>query len=89
VVLVQEWVHERFWVVPTVLLIGGVVAGLAISMVDSVPGLAELGAGLPVKATTAEALLGIIAASMLTYVAAVSRSPWWRCSWRAHSSRLA
>ena len=71
VVLAQEWFRERFWVVPTVLLVAGVAVGLAVSRVDSIPGLAEVGGGLPVRASSAEALLGIIAASMLTFVGVV------------------
>lgn len=70
-VLAQEWIHERFWVVPTVLLVAGAAAGLAVSRVDSIPGLARLGGGLPIRATSAETLLGIIAASMLTFVGVV------------------
>ncbi len=70
-VLAQEWIHERFWAVPTVLLFAGVVVGLAVSRVDSIPGLAELGGGLPIRASSAETLLGIIAASMLTFVGVV------------------
>ena len=71
VVLAQEWVRERFWVVPTVLLVAGVAVGLAVSRADSIPGLAKVGGGLPVRASSAEALLGIIASSMLTFVGVV------------------
>ena len=71
VVLAQEWVRERFWVVPTVLLVAGVGLALAVSRVDSIPGLARVGGGLPVRASSAEALLGIIASSMLTFVGVV------------------
>ncbi len=70
-VLVQEWFRERFWAVPTVLLVAGVATGLAVSRVDSIPVLARLGGGLPVRTSSAEALLGIIAASMLTFVGVV------------------
>ncbi|HEY5786247.1 MAG TPA: DUF2254 domain-containing protein [Microlunatus sp.] len=70
-VLVQEWIRERFWAVPTVLLVAGVSAGLAVSSVDSIPGLAQLGGGLPIRTASAETLLGIIAASMLTFVGVV------------------
>jgi hypothetical protein len=49
VVLVQEWVHERFWGRTN----------------------CEVGGGLLVRASSAEALLGIIAASMLTFVGVV------------------
>ena len=71
VVLVQEWVRERFWVVPTALLVAGLVVGLAVSRADSIPGVDKVGGGLPVRASSAEALLGIIAASMLTFVGVV------------------
>ena len=38
VVVAQEWVRERFWVVPTALLIAGMAVGLAVSRADSIPG---------------------------------------------------
>jgi uncharacterized membrane protein len=71
VVLAQEWVRERFWVVPTALLLAGMAVGLAVSRADSIPGIDRVGGGLPVRAASAEAILGIIAASMLTFVAVV------------------
>jgi uncharacterized membrane protein len=71
VVLVQEWVRERFWVVPTALLVAGLAVGLAVSRADSIPGVDKVGGGLPVRASSAESLLGIIAASMLTFVGVV------------------
>jgi len=70
-VLVQEWFRERFWAVPTVLLVAGVVAGLTVSRADSIPGIAQVGGGLPIRTSSAETLLGIIAASMLTFVGVV------------------
>jgi uncharacterized membrane protein len=70
-VLAQEWLRERFWVVPTALLVAGMAVGVAVSMADSIPGLERVGGGLPVRAGSAEALLGIIAASMLTFVGVV------------------
>ena len=66
VVLAREWARERFWVVPTVLLVAGVAVGLAVSTADSIPGLGKLGGGLPVKSSSAETLLAIIASSRLT-----------------------
>ena len=71
VVLAREWVRERFWVVPTVLLVAGVAAGLAVSRVDSIPALANVGGGLPVRASSAETLLAVVASSMLTFVGVV------------------
>jgi uncharacterized membrane protein len=71
VVLAEEWVRERFWVVPAVLLVAGMAVGIAVSRADSIPGLAKVGGGLPVRPGSAEALLGIIAASMLTFVGVV------------------
>ena len=70
-VLAQEWFRERFWVVPTALLVAGMAVGVAVSRADSIPGLVRVGGGLPVRAGSAEALLGIIAASMLTFVGVV------------------
>src|SRR5687768_7945754 len=45
--------------------------GVAVSRADSIPGVDRVGGGLPVRAGSAEALLGIIAASMLTFVGVV------------------
>ena len=73
-VLAQEWVRERFWVVPTRLLVAGMAVGVAVSRADSIPGLEKVGGGLPVRARSAEALLGMVAASMLTFVGVSSRS---------------
>jgi uncharacterized membrane protein len=70
-VLAQEWFRERFWVVPTALLVAGMAVGVAVSRADSIPGLDKVGGGLPVRAGSAEALLGIIAASMLSFVGVV------------------
>ena len=69
--LAREWIRERFWVVPTVLLVAGVAAGLAVSRVDSIPVLAKVGGGLPVRDSSAETLLAIVASSMLTFVGVV------------------
>ena len=71
VVLAQEWFRERFWVVPAALLVAGMAVGIAVSRADSIPGLVKVGGGLPVRASSAESLLGIIAASMLTFVGVV------------------
>ncbi len=45
VVLVQEWVSERFWVVPTALLAAGLAVGVAVSRADSIPGVDRVGGG--------------------------------------------
>ena len=49
----------------------GCTVGLAVARADTIPGVDKLGGGLPVRASSAEALLGIIAASMLTFVGVV------------------
>jgi uncharacterized membrane protein len=71
ILLAREWVRERFWVVPTALLVTGMAVGVVVSRADSIPGLDQVGGGLPVRSSSAEALLGIIAASMLTFVGVV------------------
>ena len=45
--------------------------GLAVSSADSIPALAKVGGGQPVRANSAETLLSIIASSMLTFVGVV------------------
>ena len=70
-VLAQEWYRDRFWTVPTALLVVGIATGVAVSRADSIRELVRIGGGLPVKAGSAEALLSIIAASMLTFVGVV------------------
>jgi uncharacterized membrane protein len=67
---VREWVRDRFWVVPALLLAAGVVlAVLTAAADDFVP--ASWRQGLPIDSGAADGILGIIAASMLTFVGVV------------------
>jgi uncharacterized membrane protein len=69
-VLVREWFRERFWALPSLLLVSGVLLGIVTTKADArrsagADGRPDVGAG------AADTLLGIIATSMLTFVGVV------------------
>ena len=66
-VLVREWLAERFWALPSVLLVGGALLAVATSWADS----RSTAAGRVLGVGAADTLLGIIATSMLTFVGVV------------------
>ena len=69
--LAAEWARDRFAVVPTVLVVLGVVLGLVVTHVDAIPGLRGLVDRVPVTPSAAETILSIIASAMLTFVGVV------------------
>ena len=66
----EEWVRDRFWVVPSALLVAGVGLAVLTATADDL-GLPMWRRGLPVDPGAAESILGTIAASMLTFVGVV------------------
>jgi uncharacterized membrane protein len=69
--LAREWLRDRFWAVPSMLLGGGVLLAVLTVEADSL-GLPAAEAGwLPVGDGVADAILGVIATSMLTFVGVV------------------
>jgi len=69
--LAREWIGDRFWVVPTIFVVGGVLLGIAVARVDDLPVLRDLALRIPISAEAAELILGVIASSMLTFVGVV------------------
>jgi uncharacterized membrane protein len=67
----QEWVRDRFWVVPALLLVGGVGLAVLTATADDLGLPANWRRGLPVDPDAAESILGIMAGSMLTFVGVV------------------
>lgn len=68
--VVGEWARERFWFVPTAMVLGAALLALIVAEADRV--LPEaLRSGVPVNPESADDVLGIIAASTLTFVGVV------------------
>jgi uncharacterized membrane protein len=67
----REWLNDRFWVVPSVLLIGGVVLAVVTVQAGNLGVPQSWRGGVPVDPGEASALLGIIASSTLTFVGVV------------------
>lgn len=69
--LAREWLRDRFWAVPSMLLGAGVLLAVVTAEADAL-GLPAAEAGwLPVGDGVAERILGVIATSMLTFVGVV------------------
>lgn len=66
-----EWVRDRFWVVPSLLLTAGVVLAVLTAAADDLGVPPGWWRGLPVDPDAAQSILGTIAASMLTFVGVV------------------
>jgi uncharacterized membrane protein len=70
-VLAREWLRDRFWALPSLLLVAGTLLALATLEADTL-GLPAADSGwLPLRAGAADTILGIIATSMLTFVGVV------------------
>jgi uncharacterized membrane protein len=69
-VLAREWLRERFWALPAVLLVASVLLALATTWADSA-GPAAGGGGRLLSVGAEDTLLAIIAASMPTFVGVV------------------
>jgi uncharacterized membrane protein len=69
-VLVREWFRERFWALPSLLLVVGAVLAVATTWADTV-GLPPSPGQRVVTVATADTFLGIIATAMLTFVGVV------------------
>jgi uncharacterized membrane protein len=66
-----EWVRERFWAIPLVLIVLGVLVAVVVSRPE-VLGLPEdWGFGNLARTSTADAILQVMASSMLTFVGVV------------------
>ncbi len=66
-----EWVRDRFWFIPMVLVLGGIVAAFVVAYPEIVGLPPEWGLGHPVRTSTADTMLGVMSSSMLTFVGVV------------------
>src|SRR3954451_3476107 len=67
----NEWVRERFWSIPAVLVLAGVLTAVVVCRPDllGLPTDWDLGRGVRIR--TAETMLQVMASSMLTFVGVV------------------
>lgn len=67
----REWGRDRFWPLPSLLVLAGVVLAVLTAEAELLGPVGRWPSGLPVDPSAAGDILGIIAASMLTFVGVV------------------
>jgi uncharacterized membrane protein len=67
----QEWERDRFWVLPSLLVLAGVVLAVLTAEAERLGIPTSWPSGLRVDPSTAGDILGVVAASMLTFVGVV------------------
>jgi uncharacterized membrane protein len=67
----RDGVREHFWIIPSVMLLGGVVLAWLTASAESLGVPRAWSRGLPVDQAGASAILGVLATSMLTFVGVV------------------
>ena len=70
-VLAREWLRDRFWALPSLLLVAGVLLAIVTAEAETLNLPAADRGWLPVRAGAADTILGVIATSMLTFVGVV------------------
>ena len=70
-VRLHEWVRDRFWSIPVVLVIAGVVIAVVVSRPDQLGLPTDWDLGQIVRLRTADTILQVMASSMLTFVGVV------------------
>ena len=66
-----EWVRDRFWSIPLALIVAGVLIGVVVSRPELLGLPEDWGFGNLARTSTADALLQVMASSMLTFVGVV------------------
>lgn len=66
-----EWVRERFWSIPLAFILGGLLLGVVVSRPDFLGLSDDWQLGNLTRVSTADALLQVMASSMLTFVGVV------------------
>lgn len=66
-----EWVRDRFWFIPLLLVLWGILTAVVVAYPDVVGLPRDLGSGQAVRTTTADTVLGVMSSSMLTFVGVV------------------
>ena len=66
-----EWVRDRFWFIPLLLILGGILIAIVVAHPEVVALPPDWGLGSTVRPTTADTLLEVMSTSMLTFVGVV------------------
>ena len=66
-----EWVRDRFWSIPLALIVAGVLIGVVVSRPELLGLPEDWGFGNLARTSTADAMLQVMASSMLTFVGVV------------------
>lgn len=66
-----EWVRDRLWFIPMLLVLWGILTAVVVAYPDVVGLPRHLGGGHAVRTTTADTILGVMSSSMLTFVGVV------------------
>jgi uncharacterized membrane protein len=66
-----EWLRDRFWFIPLVLVIGGIATAVVAAYPETVGLPPEWGIRHPVRTSTADTMLDVMSSSMLTFVGVV------------------
>ena len=66
-----EWVRDRFWFIPILLVLWGILTAVVVAYPDVLGLPQDLGSGHAVRTSTADTMLGVMSSSMLTFVGVV------------------
>ncbi len=66
-----EWLRDRFWFIPLLLVLSGVLTAVVVAHPEVVGLPLDWGLGRAVRTSTADTMLGVISSSMLTFVGVV------------------
>jgi uncharacterized membrane protein len=66
-----EWVRDRFWFIPLLLILGGVLLAVVVARPEVVGLPPDWGLGTTVRPATADTMLEVMSTSMLTFVGVV------------------
>ena len=70
-VRLSEWVRDRFWFIPVLLVLGGVLTAVVVAHPQVVRLPRDWGLGSAVRTSTADTMLEVMSSSMLTFVGVV------------------
>jgi uncharacterized membrane protein len=66
-----EWVRDRFWFIPILLVLWGILTAVVVAYPGILGLPRDLGSGHAVRTSTADTMLGVMSSSMLTFVGVV------------------
>ena len=67
----SEWLRDRFWFIPMLLVLGGILVAVVVAYPEVVGLPRDVGHGHVVRTSTADTMLGVMSSSMLTFVGVV------------------